>query len=326
MGGAIGICGLGRMGGGVALNALGRGMRVVGLSRGPADRSLVEAGLEDAGSPEGLRRLLPAPRVVLAYVPAGPATEAALDGLADALEPGDVLADGGNSYWGDSVRRHARYAARGVRFVDLGTSGGMDGAHRGACFMAGGDPDAVALVEAACRPLAVEGGWVHAGGPGAGHYVKLVHNGIEFGMLQALAEGFALLRAWDAPVEVQATLECWRRGSVIRSWLVDLLAEAHAADPGLARPSAHVEDTGEVGWLVQDALRMEVATPVIAQSVMQLIASRDRAGDASRAVSAMRRGFGGHPLGPDEGVARERREGLVGGIAGQGAYRDRGGG
>ena len=244
----------------------------------------------------------------------GPAVDSVLDKLAAALEPGDIVVDGGNSYWGDSIRRHARLRSRGLHFVDAGTSGGLAGARHGACFMVGGEREAVARVEPLLKALAVEGGYVHAGPPGAGHYVKLVHNGIEFGMLQAIAEGFDLLLRHHQPLEVGAVLECWRHGSVIRSWLVELLAEAYAADPELSKPSGHIEDTGEVSWLLADALRMEVPVPVIAQSVMQLFASRDRHRDWARAIVMMRHAFGGHPYGPDQGVERERQEGRVGDI------------
>jgi 6-phosphogluconate dehydrogenase len=237
-----------------------------------------------------------------------------IDGLAEALEPGDVIADGGNSYWGDSIRRQARLEERGLGFVDLGTSGGVAGARQGACFMAGGDLGPVGLLEPILRALAVPGGYVHAGPAGAGHFVKLVHNGIEFGMLQAIAEGFGLLCRWHAPVDIPGTLECWRHGSEIRSWLVDLLAEAVRHDPELKAPSGHIEDTGEVNWLVMDALRMETPIPVISQSVMQLFASRDAAKEWARAVVMMRHGFGGHPLGPDESVARERGDSRIGEI------------
>jgi 6-phosphogluconate dehydrogenase len=144
--------------------------------------------------------------------------------------------------------------------------------------------------------------------------VKLVHNGIEFGMLQALAEGFDLLSRHHQPLDIGGVLECWRHGSVIRSWLVDLLAQAYVADPGLEKPGAHIEDTGEVNWLVADALRMEVPVPVIAQAVMQLFASRDEKKDWAKAVVAMRHGFGGHPYGKDEAIAKERKEGRVGEI------------
>ena len=310
----FGVVGLGRMGGGLARQALDKGLRVVGASRSGAPRELVGAGLVAVRELSGLRDALRAPRAVFLYVPAGRTVDELLDKLGEALEPGDVVLDGGNSYWGDSIRRHARLRERGLHFVDLGTSGGLEGARHGACFMAGGERAAVALVEPLLKALAVEGGYVHAGPPGAGHFVKLVHNGIEFGMLQALGEGFQLLTHYHERLEVGAVLECWRHGSVIRSWLVDLLARAYAADPGLRKPGAHIEDTGEVDWLVADALNMEVPVPVIAQSVMQLFASRDAGRDWARAVVAMRHEFGGHPYGKDEKIAEERRTSRVGEI------------
>ncbi len=251
---------------------------------------------------------------MLLYVPAGPAVDKILEQLGKALAPGDIIVDGGNSYWGDSIRRHARLRDGKLHFVDVGTSGGLAGARQGACFMAGGEREPVARVEPILKRLAVEGGYVHAGPPGAGHFVKLVHNGIEFGMLQAIGEGFELLARYHEGLDIGGVLECWRHGSVIRSWLVDLLAQAYAADPGLKKPSPYIEDTGEVNWLVADALRMEVPVPVIAQSVMQLFASRDKSQDWARAIVAMRHEFGGHPDGEDEGIKKERREGRVGEI------------
>ena len=313
----FGVIGLGRMGGGLAHQALEKGLRVVGASRSGAPKDLVAAGLAEIRDFAAFREKLAAPRAVFLYVPAGPPVDKILEQLAERLEPGDVVADGGNSYWGDSIRRHARLQEHGLRFVDVGTSGGLEGARRGACFMAGGERDAVALLEPILKRLAVEGGYVHAGPPGAGHFTKLVHNGIEFGMLQALGEGFELLARYPERLDVGGTLECWRHGSVIRGWLVDLLAQAHAADPQMKKPGTYIEDTGEVNWLVADALRMEVPVPVIAQAVMQLIASRDDKKDWAKAIVAMRHGFGGHPYGKDDGIAKERREGRVGEIRGQ---------
>jgi 6-phosphogluconate dehydrogenase len=310
----FGIVGLGRIGAGIAHHALEKGMRVVGTSRSGAPNELVAAGLTEIAGLSGFRAQLKPPRAVLLYVPAGPAVDAILDELAKALEPGDVLADGGNSYWGDSIRRHRRLRERGIHLVDVGTSGGLAGARHGACFMVGGERSAVARLEPLLMSLAVEGGYVHAGPPGAGHFVKLVHNGIEFGMLQAIAEGFELLGRYHKPLAIGPVLEAWRHGSVIRSWLIDLLATAHRSDPGFERPSSWIEDTGEVNWLVADAMRMEAPVPVIAQSVMQLFASRDERKNWARAIVMMRHGFGGHPLDPKDSVARERRESRVGEI------------
>ena len=310
----FGVIGLGRMGGGLAHQALEKGLKVVGASRSGAPKDLVAAGLVEIRDFGAFREKLKAPRVVFLYVPAGPAVDKLLDQLGEALEPGDVVVDGGNSYWGDSIRRHARLAQTKLHFVDVGTSGGLEGARNGACFMAGGEREAVARVEPILKRLAVEGGYVHAGPPGAGHFAKLVHNGIEFGMLQALGEGFELLARYHERLDIGGVLECWRHGSVIRGWLVELLAQAYAADPQMKKPGTHIEDTGEVNWLVADALRMEVPVPVIAQAVMQLFASRDGKNEWAKAIVAMRHGFGGHPYGEDEGIVEERREGRVGGI------------
>jgi 6-phosphogluconate dehydrogenase len=307
----LGIVGLGRMGGGLALQALEKGLEVAGFDVQGAPAELRRAGLVAVDRLTGFARALAPPRVILLYVPAGPIVDDVIEQLVASLDPGDVIADGGNSYWGDSIRRHQRLKARGLGFVDLGTSGGIEGARRGACFMANGDRADVEKIEPALLALAVPGGYVHAGPAGAGHFAKLVHNGIEFGMLQAIAEGVALLERYDEPLAIADVLACWRHGSVIRSWLVDLMEQAYRAG-GLERIPPYVEDTGEVNWLVSDAMRMEVAVPVIAEAVMQLIASRDERESAPRAVAAMRHGFGGHPFGPEEHIRHERQVGRIG--------------
>ena len=309
----FGVVGLGRIGGGLALQALGKGMRVAGFTLGGAGQELLRAGLEEVRDLSGFRETLAAPRRIFLYTPAGPGVDDLLDRLAPVLEPEDILVDGGNSYWGDSVRRHSRLRERGIHLVDVGTSGGVEGARRGACFMAGGEPKPVARLEPILTALAVPGGYVHAGPPGAGHFAKLVHNGIEFGMLQAIGEGIDLLERHPAGLDVQEILRCWRHGSVIRSWLVDLLEQAYRAENGLERIPPYVEDTGEVDWLVADALHLEVPIPVISQAVMQLFASRDDRRLWARAIAMMRHGFGGHPFGQDEAIRQERRTGRVGG-------------
>lgn len=312
----IAVVGLGKMGAGIAQQALGRGIRVAGHDIAAAPPELTAAGLVAAADLEALCAALEPPRAIFLYVPAGPVVDSLLGELASAIEPGDVLIDAGNSYWGDSIRRHARLAERDILFCDLGTSGGISGAREGACFMIGGEREAVERVEPLLVELAVEGGYVHAGPPGAGHFAKLVHNGIEFGMLEAIGEGVELLERYRDRLDVAEILGAWRHGSVIRSWLVDLLEAGYRERGGLADIPAYVEDTGEVNWLVDDAMRMEVAVPVIAQAVMQLLASRGGGEQAARAVALMRHGFGGHPFGPDEAIRRERREGRVGGFEG----------
>lgn len=308
----FGLIGLGRMGGNLARQALEKKIRVVGLAAEPAEPDLLAAGLVEIRDYAGFREQLQAPRVVLLYIPAGEAIDASLDLLAEVLEPGDIIVDGGNSYWGDSIRRAKRLKEKGIDFLDMGTSGGVEGARHGACFMVGGERRAVERVEPMLLDLCAPGGYVHAGPSGAGHFVKLVHNGIEFGMLQAIGEGVDLLENFHETIDVAGTLSCWRFGSVIRGWLIDLMAAAYREKGGMDEVPGYVEDTGEVNWLVDDAIRMEVPAPVITQSVIQLLASRDRRQGWARAVAMMRHGFGGHPFGPHAGVAQIRQHSRVG--------------
>ena len=299
----LGIVGLGHIGGNLALHALEGRIRVVGSSRRPPRRELLQAGLIDAGPVARLPDSLASrPRRILLYVPAGATVDQVLDALIPNLEPGDIVADGGNSYWKDSRARWRRLRARGLHFLDAGTSGGIEGARQGACFMVGGEKAPVAAFEPILRSLAADGGYVHAGPPGAGHFTKLVHNGIEFGMLQAIGEGVGLLKRYGDELDLRGILEAWRHGSVIRSWLIELLARQYSERGGMEEVSPYVEDTGEVNWLVSDALRMEVPIPVISQAVMQLFASRDGDRYWARAIAMMRNGFGSHPLGPDEEI------------------------
>lgn len=308
----FGIVGLGKMGGALALQALEKGWGVAGFTIGGPSKELVAAGLKPAARLGELRDFLRAPRTVLLYIPAGRAVDVLLAELETVLEAGDIVADGGNSYWGDSIVRHRRLQERGLHFVDLGTSGGVSGARRGACFMAGGDPEPIARLDPLLLDLAVPGGYVHAGPPGAGHFTKLVHNGIEFGMLQAIGEGVNLLEKYPhARLNIEGILRNWNHGSVIRSWLIELMARAYAEEGGLERIEPYVEDTGEVNWLVSDALHLEVPVPIIAQSVMQLFASRDDERPWARAIAMMRHGFGGHPYGPAPAIAEERRTGRM---------------
>lgn len=308
----FGVVGLGRIGGNLALQALEKDFRVAGFGRSGAPEHLVRAGLVECRTLDGFRAALTPPRAILIYIPAGPAVDGVLTDLVPILEAGDVVVDGGNSYWGDSIRRQRRLLEHRIHFVDVGTSGGVAGARHGAAFMAGGDAEGVGRVERILRALAVENGYVHTGPPGTGHFVKLVHNGIEFGMLQAIAEGMDLLESYRDRLNVAEVLRCWKHGSVIRSWLIELMEEAYRSEGGLEKIPGYVEDTGEVNWLVTDAAQMEVPVPVISASVMQLFASRDEKKNWARAIAMMRHGFGGHPYGRDEPIARERRTGRVG--------------
>ena len=271
----FGVVGLGRMGANLSLQALEKGMRVVGFDLKGASEELTEAGMVEVDSLEGFREKLSPPRPLFIYIPAGPALDRVIDDIVPHLDKGDVIIDAGNSYWGDSIRRHRRLSEKGISFVDLGTSGGVEGARHGACFMAGGDKEPIARIGPILIELATPRGYVHAGPPGAGHFTKLVHNGIEFGMLQAIGEGIDLLEHYRNKLDIAEVLRCWRHGSVIRSWLIDLMEAAYREEEGLDKIPAYVDDTGEVNWLVDDAMHMEVPVPVIAQAVMQLISSRD---------------------------------------------------
>ncbi|WP_207533304.1 phosphogluconate dehydrogenase (NAD(+)-dependent, decarboxylating) [Desertivirga arenae] len=307
----FGIIGLGKMGGNLALQAIEKGYNVIGFDKNPGKDLLEREGLMISNSLEDFVGQLPAPRIVFIYIPAGEVVDMLLDQLSGVVEEGDILIDGGNSYWGDSIKRHKHLKEKGIHFIDCGTSGGMDGARHGACFMIGGEQEAAKVVTPILKDLSVEGGFVYAGGPGSGHYVKLVHNGIEFGMLQAIGEGMQLLNHYKDELNVLEILETWNHGSVIRSWLIELMAVVLKREGGYDTIPAYIEDTGEVNWLVNDAMRMEVPVPVIAQSVMQLFASRDKEPLWSKAIAMMRNGFGGHPFGPHEGIRHERQYGKL---------------
>jgi 6-phosphogluconate dehydrogenase len=308
----FGIVGLGRMGANLALQALDKGIRVVGFDIKKAPDELTRRGMVEIQSLDGFHDELTVPRPIFIYIPAGPLVDRVIDDLTPHLEEGDIIIDGGNSYWGDSIRRHRRLSEKRIHFIDLGTSGGVKGARHGACFMAGGEEAPMRRVEPLLLDLATLGGYVHAGPPGTGHFTKLVHNGVEFGMLQAIGEGISLLKNYRDKLDIAGVLRCWRYGSVIRSWLIDLMEAAYRAEEGLEKVPPYVEDTGEVNWLVNDAIQMEVPIPVISQAVMQLFTSRDDKKYWARAIAMMRHGFGNHPYGADESIVQERREGRVG--------------
>jgi 6-phosphogluconate dehydrogenase len=309
--GTFGIVGLGKMGRSLALQAIDKDYQVIGFDP-YIKEDIKKTGIQLTAKLEELVNQLPAPRIILIYIPAGKAVDDLLAELMSLLSKGDIVVDGGNSYWGDSIRRNEKLKEAGLNFIDCGTSGGVDGARNGACFMAGGEENAVLHVAPILKDLAVPGGYVHTGAPGSGHFVKLVHNGIEFGMLQAIGEGMELLSHYRESLNLAEILHCWNNGSVIRSWLIELMYKMYNEEEGFSKVPSYIEDTGEVNWLVNDALHLEVAIPVIAQSVMQLFASRDKDQIWAKAIAMMRHGFGGHPFGEDEGIKRERQFGRVG--------------
>ncbi len=307
-----GVVGLGKMGSNLALQAAEKGYTIIGYDK-YSPGGLAAENLTLATSLEDLIANLERPRKVFIYIPAGHAIDVVIGQLSPLLDAGDIIIDGGNSYWGDSIRRaKALKEEKGIHLIDCGTSGGVSGARNGACFMVGGDSEAVSQIEGLLKTLAVPNGYTHTGASGSGHFVKLVHNGIEFGMLQAIGEGMDLLAHYRDELNISEILHTWNHGSVVRSWLIELMKNLYDEKQGFNVP-AYVEDTGEVNWLVTDAMHMEVAIPVIAQSLMQLIASRDSENIAPKAIAMMRNGFGGHPFGKDEGIRYERHFGKVGG-------------
>ena len=284
----LGLVGLGRMGAGIRDRLVDVGHEVVAYDQDPALGGVVSLrALVDA---------LAAPRVVWVMVPAGAATEATLVELGMLLAPGDIVVDGGNSNYRDSVRRGAVLGAIGVRFLDAGTSGGIWGRTEGFCVMVGGEADAFAVVEPVFAALTARGGYAHVGAAGAGHFVKMTHNGIEYGLMQAYAEGFALLRAYDPDIDLQAVSALWNRGSVVRSWLLELAERAFTVDPDLETLRGVVDDSGEGRWMVQEAIERGVPLDVIALAVFNRFSSRDDNAFAMRVLAALRREFGGHAV------------------------------
>lgn len=308
----FGIIGLGKMGGDIALQASDKDYRIVGFDPSPKDE-LKKENIQLVNSLEELVQQLPSPRIVFIYIPAGNGVDKILEQLTVSFKKDDIIIDGGNSYWGDSIRRAEKLKERGIYFIDAGTSRGVGGARNGACFMVGGEDAAINHVASIFEDLSVPGGYIHTGAVGTGHFVKLVHNGIEFGMLQAIGEGMDLLSHYREELNFSEILQCWNNGSVIRSWLIELMGEMYDARKGFDQVPSYIEDTGEVNWLIEDAMHMEVPIPVIAQSVMQLFASREKTQIWAKSIAMMRHGFGGHPFGEDAGIKHERETGKVGG-------------
>ncbi len=275
------------------------GHQVVVFDRDPAVTRRVAAseGVTPVESLESMPERLGSPRIVWVMVPAGAPTGETLFALADRLERGDILIDGGNSNFRDTVRRGAELAERGIHLVDAGTSGGVWGREIGYCLMVGGAEDAVRQCEPIFRSLAPEGGYAHVGPGGAGHYTKMIHNGIEYGLLQAYAEGFELLHASDFPLDLTQIASLWNHGSVVRSWLLELLEHAYEAEGAeLTRIRGWVADSGEGRWTVQTAIDLNVPAPVITLSLMARFGSRQDESYAAQVIAALRNQFGGHAM------------------------------
>ena len=297
----LAMIGLGKMGGNMVRRLCLKGIEVVGYDRDDAtvSRLAEESGMLAATSVADAVGKLDAPRVVWLMLPAGDPTEGQLKELTTLLSPGDIVIDGGNSNYKDSQRRGAWLSEYGIGFMDAGTSGGVWGLDNGYCLMVGGSPEVAQIVTPVLQALAPapDRGWAHVGPVGAGHYAKMLHNGIEYGMMQALAEGLDLLRnKREFDYDLAQLTELWRHGSVVRSWLLDLTADTLKDDQDLEHIAPHVADSGEGRWTVIDSVEQGVAAPVLTLALQMRFASQDKTGYANRLLAMMRNAFGGHAI------------------------------
>jgi 6-phosphogluconate dehydrogenase len=294
----LGFIGLGRMGANMCRRLIKDGHHVVAYNRTPEKtKELAGEGADAAFTIAELVQKLEKPRVAWIMVPAGDATEAQINELLVHLEPGDTMVDGGNTNFHDDVRRHGELAAKGIRYVDAGVSGGIWGLANGFCLMVGGEPEAVQPIEPIFRSLAPVDGYLHTGGPGSGHYVKMVHNGIEYGLMQAYAEGFEILHASDYRLDLGAIAALWNHGSVVRSWLLELAVLAFQSNgQDLDHLKGWVADSGEGRWTVQEAIDHDVPAPVITLSLLTRLRSRQDDSYGAKVLAALRNEFGGHAV------------------------------
>jgi 6-phosphogluconate dehydrogenase len=296
----LGMVGLGKMGANMTTRLVRGGHQVIAFDRSPdAVKASVANGAGGAGSLEELVKQLSAPRAVWVMVPAGDPTEGTVRALADILSKGDTIIDGGNSNYKESVRRAGMVGERGLNFVDVGTSGGIWGITEGYSLMIGGPNDAVDRLRPIFETLAPakDQGWGHVGPVGSGHFTKMIHNGIEYGMMQAYAEGFSILKhKKEFSLDLAQIAELWRNGSVVRSWLLDLTARALKEDQDLSSIAPYVSDSGEGRWTVTEAIDLDVPAPVITLSLLQRLRSRDSESFTYRLLSALRNQFGGHAV------------------------------
>ncbi len=300
----LGMIGLGRMGANLATRLVRAGHAVTGFDPQPdARQALAKGGGQALDSLEALVAALEKPRAVWTMVPAGAVTERTVESLRGLLERGDTLIDGGNSFYKDSQRRARACAERGIDYVDAGTSGGVWGLDEGYSLMVGGDDAVVERLRPIFEALApaADRGWGHVGPCGAGHFTKMVHNGIEYGLMQAYAEGFSVLsHKPDFELDLHQVAEIWRYGSVVRSWLLDLAARAFEENPTLDGIAPYVEDSGEGRWTVAEAIELNVPAPVITQSLIERLRSRDDDSFSDKLLSALRNQFGGHAIRKEE--------------------------
>jgi 6-phosphogluconate dehydrogenase len=294
----LAMIGLGRMGGNMTERLMRDGHRVVVFDRSPETvQKYVGLGALGATAPADVVAKLTSPRVVWIMVPAGKPVDETIAALIPGLSKGDVIIDGGNSNFHDTLRRATELEPKGIHFVDSGTSGGIWGLENGYCLMIGASPEAFALCEPIFKSLAQRDGYAHMGPPGSGHYVKMVHNGIEYGMLQAYAEGYEILHASkDFKLDLGRIAAVWNHGSVVRSWVNELVERAFKKDPNLDALKGYVEDSGEGRWTVQEAIDLDVPAPVITLSLLARLRSRQTDSFGAKVIAALRNEFGGHAV------------------------------
>ena len=295
----LGLIGLGKMGYQLALNMVDNKLEVLAFDvSAEALASIKKEGVQVVSSYEEMVSLLPKPRVIWLMVPSGAIVEKVITTVSNLLEEGDILIDGGNSMYLDSIRRYESLKQKGVHFVDCGTSGGTDGARNGACLMVGGEREVVQYIEPIFQKVAQDNGYGYMGNPGSGHFVKMVHNGIEYGMMQAIGEGFELMEKSRFNLDYERVANVWAHGSIVEGLLMRNVHTAFQLDHKLTKIEGIVDDSGEGQWMVEEALRTKVALPVITQALYSRYKSRDQSKFAEKVVAAMRNVFGGHAVYP----------------------------
>lgn len=293
----IGMIGLGKMGYNLALNLKDNGYEVIAYNRSPEAIDLIKnEGVVGSTNLSEFIELLPKPRIIWIMIPAGKAVDEIIERLTDLVDKGDILMDGGNSHYKDTLKRYEMLKIKEINYVDIGTSGGISGARKGACTMIGAEDEIFKTIEPIMKAISVENGYLHVGKNGSGHYVKMIHNGIEYGMMQAIGEGFQLLESSQFDFDYENVARVWNNGSVIRSWLMELSQDLFTKDPNLEKLRGVIDSSGEGLWTLQEALKLKVSTPVIALSLFTRFSSKDDNSFSNRVVAGLRNEFGGHDV------------------------------
>ena len=293
----IGMIGLGKMGYNLALNLKDKGYEVVAYNRSSEAVDLIKnEGIVGTTNLSEFVELLPKPRIIWIMIPAGEAVDEIIESLTNLVDKGDILMDGGNSHYKDTLKRYEMLKNKDINYVDIGTSGGISGARKGACTMIGAEDKIFEIIEPIMKAISVENGYLHVGENGSGHYVKMIHNAIEYGMMQSIGEGFQLLQASGFDLNYEDVARVWNNGSVIRSWLMELSEDLFSKDPNLEKLRGVIDSSGEGLWSLQEALELKVSTPVLAMSLFTRFSSKDDNPFSNRVVAGLRNEFGGHDV------------------------------